>query len=81
MPYALTALTLLTLILLYRHPFWRWVPLLLVRTALGAGALWLLEGPVAYLGGTLGLNLLTALLAGILGLPGLLLLVGLAFWP
>ena len=46
---------------------------LIANTALGFGALWLLQ----YTGFALGLNLFNALTIGILGLPGLGLLVAL----
>ena len=46
---------------------------LIANTALGFGALWLLQ----YTGLALGLNLFNALTIGILGLPGLGLLVAL----
>ena len=46
---------------------------LIASTALGFGALWLLQ----YTGLALGLNLFNALTIGILGLPGLGLLVAL----
>ena len=46
---------------------------LIANTALGFGALWLLQ----YTGLSLGLNLFNALTIGILGLPGLGLLVAL----
>lgn len=49
----------------------------LVNTALGFGALWLLNATSVYTGLSLGLNLFNAVIIGILGLPGfgLLLLV------
>ncbi|MDI3270242.1 MAG: pro-sigmaK processing inhibitor BofA family protein [Bacillota bacterium] len=78
--YALAGLALILLSLLLFHPFWRFLPLLILRTALGALALWVLHWPMGYLGGTLGLNLGTALVAGVLEVPGVLLLVALAFW-
>ena len=46
-----------------------------LNSALGFGALWLLQYTAAISGITLGLNLFNALVIGILGLPGLGLLV------
>ena len=48
---------------------------LLVNTALGFGALLLLRWLGGYIGVTLGVNLFNALVVGILGLPGLGLLL------
>ncbi len=46
-----------------------------LNSALGFGALWLLQYTSAISGITLGLNLFNALVIGVLGLPGLGLLV------
>ena len=48
---------------------------LLVNTALGFGALLLLRWLGGYIGVTLGVNLFNALVVGVLGLPGLGLLL------
>ena len=47
----------------------------LVNSALGFGALWLLNATAAVTGLSLGLNLFNALTIGVLGLPGLGLLL------
>ena len=48
---------------------------LAVSSALGFGALWLLQYTAVYTGISLGLNLFNILTVGVLGLPGLGLLV------
>ena len=48
---------------------------LLVNTLLGFGVLWLINRTAALTGVSLGLNLWNALTIGILGLPGVLLLL------
>ena len=48
---------------------------LVLNAALGFGALWLLQLTAGISGITLGLNLFNALVIGVLGLPGLGLLV------
>ena len=48
---------------------------LALSSALGFGALWLLQYTAAYTGISLGLNLFNLLTVGVLGLPGLGLLV------
>ena len=48
---------------------------LLANTLLGFLALWCVKATAAYTGITLGLNLLNALVIGILGLPGFVLLL------
>lgn len=48
---------------------------LLANTILGFAALWLVNLTAALTGIALGLNLLNALVVGILGLPGLILLL------
>ena len=48
---------------------------LVLNSALGFGALWLLQYTAAYTGISLGLNLFNLLTVGVLGLPGLGLLV------
>ena len=48
---------------------------LLVNTLLGFGVLWLINRTAALTGVSLGLNLWNALTIGVLGLPGVLLLL------
>ena len=48
---------------------------LVLNSALGFGALWLLQLTASFSGITLGVNLFNALTIGVLGLPGLGLLV------
>ena len=48
---------------------------LLVNTLLGFAALWAFQFTAAFTGITLGINLLNALIVGILGLPGFVLLL------
>ena len=48
---------------------------LLANTLLGFGVLWLINRTAALTGASLGLNLWNALTIGILGLPGVLLLL------
>ena len=48
---------------------------LLVNTLLGFGVLWLINRTAALTGISLGLNLWNALTIGVLGLPGVLLLL------
>lgn len=52
---------------------------LLLNTLLGFLALWLIQLTAVYTGATLGLNLWNALVIGVLGIPGLALLL-LAQW-
>lgn len=70
----LLAFFLITLLRIFSAPL-RLALKLLVNTALGFLALWAVNITAAFTGITLGLNLLNALLIGILGLPGLVLLL------
>ena len=70
----LLAFFLITLLRIFSAPL-RLALKLLVNTALGFLALWAVNVTAAFTGITLGLNLLNALLIGILGLPGLVLLL------
>lgn len=65
---------LLALVRIFRAPF-RLAAKLLVNTFLGFSALWLFSLTSAATGIVLGFNLLNALIIGILGLPGFILLV------
>ena len=68
---ALTAVTCLRLL----HKPLRLLVRLAISSSLGFGALWLLQYASAYTGLSLGLNLFNVLTVGVLGLPGLGLLV------
>lgn len=70
----LGALLLLAVIRIFRTPLKLAVKLLL-NTALGFLALWLLRCTASLTGITLGLNLWNAMTVGILGLPGFVLLL------
>ncbi len=67
-------LALVALVRFFLSPL-RTLTKLLVNTALGFGALLLLRWLGGYIGVTLGINLFNALVVGILGLPGLGLLL------
>lgn len=67
-------LVLVALVRFFLSPL-RTLTKLLVNTALGFGALLLLRWLGGYIGVTLGVNLFNALVVGILGLPGLGLLL------
>lgn len=68
------ALTVVTCLRLLRRPL-KLLLRLAVSSALGFGALWLVQYTSAYTGLSLGLNLFNILTVGVLGLPGLGLLV------
>ena len=70
----LAAFLLLALIRLFRTPL-RVALKLLVNTLLGFLALWTVNLTAGFTGVVLGLNLLNALVIGILGLPGFVLLL------
>ena len=65
---------LLALIRIFRSPL-KLVGKLLLNTLLGFLALWLVAQTSAYTGITLGMNLTNALVVGVLGLPGFVLLL------
>jgi len=67
-------LALVALVRFFLSPL-RTLTKLLVNTALGFGGLLLLRWLGGYIGVTLGVNLFNALVVGILGLPGLGLLL------
>ena len=71
---ALIAVGILILLVLFRRPLirlWR----LVARSALWLGFLWLFKGVGALIGVTLGVNLFNAAVLGVLGVPGLALLM------
>lgn len=70
----LGAFFLISLIALFRKPL-GFILRLLGNTALGFAALWAVRATAGFTGVTLGLNLFNALLIGVLGLPGFLLLL------
>ena len=65
---------LIALLRVFRTPL-RLAVRLLVNTLLGFGALWAIHATSGITGLTLGLNLWNALVVGILGVPGLVLLL------
>lgn len=58
----------------------RWTLTLAINGLLGGAALWVLNWIGGFLGFTLPLNPITALLVGVLGIPGLVLIVLLKYW-
>lgn len=70
----LAAFFLLALLRVFKKPL-RQAVKLLANTLLGFLALWAVNLTSAYTGITLGLNLLNALVIGILGVPGFVLLL------
>ncbi|MDA8064732.1 MAG: pro-sigmaK processing inhibitor BofA family protein [Thermaerobacter sp.] len=75
-PAALGALLLLRAL---RRPL-GWMLRLAWRAAVGGAVIWVLDLAGASLGVHVGINPLTVLLVGVLGLPGLALLVALRVW-
>ena len=71
---ALAAFFLIALLRIFSTPL-RLAIKLLVNTLLGFAALWAVQFTAAFTGITLGINLLNALIVGILGLPGFVLLL------
>ena len=65
---------LIALLRVFRTPL-RLAARLLVNTLLGFAALWFIRATAGVTGITLGLNLCNALVVGILGVPGLVLLL------
>ena len=65
---------LIALLRVFRTPL-RLAARLLVNTLLGFAALWAIRATAGITGLTLGLNLWNALVVGILGVPGLVLLL------
>ena len=66
------------LIKLFLKPI-RWVFKLLINTAVGFIGLWVLNYFGAFFGISLGLNWINALIIGVLGFPGLVLLLALKY--
>jgi len=58
----------------------RWALTLVVNGLVGGAALWVLNGVGGLVHFALPVNPLTALIVGVLGLPGLILIVLLKFW-
>lgn len=69
----ITAGVLLAAILLRRQL--GWLVRLVARSGVGLAFLWLFQGVGELLGVSLGVNLLNALVLGVLGVPGLALLM------
>ena len=70
----LAGFLLLALLRVFRSPI-KLALKLLVNTLMGFGALWLVRLTAGFTGIALGLNLWNALIVGILGLPGFVLLL------
>lgn len=71
---ALIVLGVLVLLVLLRRPIGT-LGRLMARSGLWLGFLWLFKGVTPLLGVSLGVNLLNAVVLGILGVPGLALLM------
>ena len=74
MKYGLMIMGGFLLLILLRKPL-GWLGRVAARSGRGLAALWLLRGLGGLLGVELGVNLLTALVLGVLGGPGLALLL------
>lgn len=70
----LIVLGVLLLLVVLRRPL-RGLGRLTARSGLWLGFLWLFQGAAPLLGVTLGVNLFNAVLLGVLGVPGLALLL------
>lgn len=57
----------------------KWIVKLLINTAVGFAGLWVLNYFGAFFGISLGLNWINALIIGVLGFPGLVLLLALKY--
>lgn len=71
---ALIVLGVLLLLVLLRRPL-GWLGRLAARSGLWMGFLWLIQGVAPLVGINLGVNLFNALVLGVLGVPGLALLM------
>jgi len=80
LPWMLAALVVLAVLIVLRRPLGRLIRLL-ARTAVGLGALFAFSHIGGMIGVTLGVNLINALVLGLLGVPGfgLLLMLSWAF--
>ena len=74
MKYALLGVVGLLLVILLRKPL-GWLGRVAARSGVGLAVLWLCRGLWSALGISLGVNLLNALILGVLGGPGLALLL------
>ena len=69
LPWIVGALMLLVALLALRRPL-EWLAGLLARTGVGLFALWVLSQAGGIVGFSLGVNLVNALVMGLLGVPG-----------
>ena len=69
LPWFVGELMLILLLAALRRPL-QWLAGLAVRTGAGLAVLWLLSGAGSLLGLRLGVNLVNALVLGVLGAPG-----------
>lgn len=74
LPWIVGGLIFVILLAALRRPL-SWLARLAVRTAAGLAALWAISGVGGVIGLRLGVNLVNALVLGLLGLPGFGLLV------
>ena len=74
LPLLIGAFLLLALVRIFRSPL-KLAGKLLLNTLLGFLALWLVAATSAHTGIALGMNLANALVVGVLGLPGFVLLL------
>lgn len=78
LPWLLTALAVAAVLILLRRPLGA-LAALSARTALGLGALFMFSQVGGLIGVNLGVNLLNALVLGVLGIPGFGLLLMLSW--
>jgi len=76
--YAFGILLLYVLVRLLFVPL-RWTLVVVYNALLGGVALWLINAVGHYVGLHIGLNFITALVAGFLGIPGVLLLIAVQY--
>ena len=78
LPWAMGGLTLVLLLSVLRRPL-AWLGRLAARTGVGLGVLYVLSGVGGLVGLRLGVNLVNALVLGLLGVPGFGLLAALSW--
>lgn len=74
LPWIMTAAVVMAVLIVLRRPLGRLLALL-ARTAVGLGALFAFSQVGGLIGVTLGVNLINALVLGLLGVPGFALLL------
>ena len=78
LPWVMGGLTLVLLLAVLRRPL-AWLGRLAARTGVGLGVLYVLSGVGGLVGLRLGVNLVNALVLGLLGVPGFGLLAALSW--